>query len=307
MKKYQDFYIIGVDHCFGNMKTANCCFPSGVISSDTEPPFTNDLLEWNDKYYSIGAGHKEYSPDKATDDDYYVLTLAAIARELRREHITDAKVFIAAGLPLTWFDKHRERFIQYLLQHQTVDFTFRRVDYHIKIVGANVSPQGFAAVAEHLDNFQGNTMLCDIGNGTMNLLRIKNTVPDQTTMATEEYGAYQCVKTVRKALMDEHQAKIDEDTITEIVKKGTADIDNAYLQTAVGAAKRYTAGIFRVLREHDYDPKLMKLYVVGGGGCLIRHFSEYDRNRVCINADICAAAKGFEYIAYKQLVRKGGV
>lgn len=97
MKTLNNFKIIGIDHGYGNMKTANCCFPTGVIASDTEPPFTNDLLIWNNKYYSIGIGHKEFTADKFTDEDYYILTLAAIARELNRERITDAKIFIEIG------------------------------------------------------------------------------------------------------------------------------------------------------------------------------------------------------------------
>ena len=51
----------------------------------------------------------------------------------------------------------------------------------------------------------------------------------------------------------------------------------------------------------------MKLYVVGGGGCLIRNFADYDRNRVVINEDICATAKGYEYMALVSLNRNGGV
>ena len=45
----------------------------------------------------------------------------------------------------------------------------------------------------------------------------------------------------------------------------------------------------------------MKLYIVGGGGCLIRHFGKYDDNRVTINDDICATAKGYEYLASLRL------
>lgn len=107
MRKFNEMYVIGIDHGYGNMKTANCCFPTGVMKSDTEPTFVSDLLQWNGKYYSIGVGHKEFTADKFTDEDYYVLTLAAIARELRRERLTEASVFIAAGLPLTWVREQR--------------------------------------------------------------------------------------------------------------------------------------------------------------------------------------------------------
>ena len=33
MKNKNGIYIIGVDHGYGNIKTANCCFPTGVESS----------------------------------------------------------------------------------------------------------------------------------------------------------------------------------------------------------------------------------------------------------------------------------
>lgn len=256
--------------------------------------------------FHIGVGHKEFTADKFTDEDYYVLTLAAIARELRRERLTEASVFIAAGLPLTWVREQKAEFKKYLLQHSDVEFSFRNTDYRIKIVGAEIYPQGFAAVAENLGDFKGVNMLCDIGNGTMNLLRIVNKKPDAQRMFTEKYGTHQCALLIREQMMKHYHTIIDDAIITEILKKGTADIDGQYLETVIKTAKEYTAGIFHRLREHEYDPKLMKLYVVGGGGCLIRNFADYDASRVIINEDICATAKGYEYMALVSLNRNGG-
>ena len=48
----------------------------------------------------------------------------------------------------------------------------------------------------------------------------------------------------------------------------------------------------------------MRLYVVGDGGCLIRNFGTYDESRVTILDDICATAKGYEYLALMSLKRK---
>ena len=101
MKKYNDLYVIGIDHGYGNMKTANCCFPTGITAYDHEPLFTADMLVYADGYYLIGEGHKEFAPDKIKDEDYYVLTLAAIAKELKAENLTEAHIMVAAGLPLT--------------------------------------------------------------------------------------------------------------------------------------------------------------------------------------------------------------
>lgn len=89
MKTINNTKIIGIDHGYGNMKTANCCFPTGVCAYDAEPLFTADMLVCNDKYYLIGEGHKEFAPDKIKDEDYYILTLAAIAKEHKLRALSD--------------------------------------------------------------------------------------------------------------------------------------------------------------------------------------------------------------------------
>lgn len=94
--------VIGIDHGYGNIKTAHSCFKTGVAVYDKEPTFKNNLLIYDGKYYIIGEEHKEFKSDKMADEDYYVLTLAAIARELKVRNKTVAMVHIAAGLPLTW-------------------------------------------------------------------------------------------------------------------------------------------------------------------------------------------------------------
>ena len=52
--------VIGIDHGYGNMKTATRCFPSGVVRYDKEPIFQNNLLVYNGMYYQIGEEHKEF-------------------------------------------------------------------------------------------------------------------------------------------------------------------------------------------------------------------------------------------------------
>ena len=65
MRKFNEMYVIGIDHGYGNMKTANCCFKTGLLAYDAEPLFTGDMLVYDGKYYLIGEGHKEFLPDKS--------------------------------------------------------------------------------------------------------------------------------------------------------------------------------------------------------------------------------------------------
>ena len=98
---------------------------------------------------------------------------------------------------------------------------------------------------------------------------------------------------------------MDDSIINRVLRFGTTDIQADYLNTIRETAAGYVSEIFRILREHEYNPALMRLYVLGGGSCLIRNFGEYDADRVTINEDICATAKGYEYLC-EQAVRRGG-
>ena len=44
MKRLNDQMIIGVDHGYGNIKTANHCFKTGILGYDSEPLCTGDML-----------------------------------------------------------------------------------------------------------------------------------------------------------------------------------------------------------------------------------------------------------------------
>ena len=111
---------------------------------------------------------------------------------------------------------------------------------------------------------------------------------------------------VRENLLKQFGTATDETIIDQVLRHGTAEISERYLSAIQEIAKEYVSGIFRRLREHEYDPELMKLYVVGGGGCLVKNFGEFESGRVIINDDICATAKGYEYLA-RLRAKKGGI
>ena len=231
VKDHQGMKIIGIDNGYGNIKTANCCFPAGLTAHDAEPVFKDDLLVYDGRYYLIGTGHKEFKADKTGDDDYYILTLAAIARELNVYGLTDATVYLAVGLPLTWVSRQRADFKAYLMRNRELAFTFRGKAYRVEIAGVDVFPQGFAAVAGQIRDFQGVNMLCDIGNGTMNIMFINDRKPVVDRMFTEKYGTHQCMLAVRENVMRTHHATVDESIINRVLRFGTADIREDYLTT----------------------------------------------------------------------------
>lgn len=301
MKYYNNKVIIGIDHGYGNIKTANHIFKAGILKSETEPVFQTNMLVYGGKYYLIGEGHKEFNADKISDEEYFILTLAGIAVELSDYGLTQANVHIAAGLPLKWVSQQKKQFTDYLMRTPDVSFVFNKESYRIHIIGVSVFPQGFAAIYDRTATMRGMSVLCDIGNGTMNILFLKNGRPDPQKAYTEKFGTQQCVNAAKVAIMDRFHANIDESIIEDVFRNGTADIAADWLKTIRETASDYVRRIFDILRRYDYEPSIMKLYIVGGGGCLIRNFGSYDRTRVIINDDICATVKGYEKWAEHQL------
>lgn len=101
--------------------------------------------------------------------------------------------------------------------------------------------------------------------------------------------------------MREHNANPGEKILHRFLRKGTAGLDAALEETMRAAAAKYTGEVFRVLREHGYDSRLMKLYVVGGGGCMLKNYASLDNTVVTINDDICATAKGYEHLTLREI------
>jgi len=299
MKRLNDQRIIGVDHGYGNIKTANHCFKTGILGYDSEPLFTGDMLIYNGRYYLIGEGHKEFIAEKIKDEDYYLLTLVAIAKELKEAELTEANIVLAAGLPLTWTSGQKKEFAAYLGKNKEVDFNYKKVDYHITIDDVRIYPQGYAAIAEFAATMKGVNLVADIGNGTMNVLYMVNGRPRSGKMYTEKFGTYQCTLAIREMFMQKTQREINDAIIEEVLCTGTASIPTADIKIIRMIAKEYVEGIFRRLREHGYDEGTMMLYITGGGGCLVKNFKFVD--------DICAAAKGYEYLAEAQLKAELGL
>lgn len=305
MKRYNDSLIVGIDHGYGNIKTANTVTPTGITKLDAEPTFSKGVLFYEGSYYLIGEGHKEFISDKCQDSDFYLFTLMGIARELNHEGITSARVQLAVGLPLTWVNRQRDEFRRYMLQRESVDFKYEDKLYSVKIVGCFVFPQGYAAVIDHLKDMNGVNLLADIGNGTVNVMYINNRKPIATQSYTEKMGVNQCVIAASNAVMDKLGVKIDESIIQQMIRYGKADIAEEFSEVLTESISGYANSIFDMLRRYEYNPKLMRLYITGGGGKLIENFGTYEPDRVTIIGDICASAKGYEQFAVMQMKKEG--
>ena len=180
-----------------------------------------------------------------------------IARELNRESIASAKVYLAVGLPITWVGRQRESFRQYMLQRESVDFKYEDKLYSVRIIGCYVYPQGYAAVVEKLNEMTGLSMIADIGNGTVNIIFVSNRKVINTKTYTEKMGVNQCVKAASNAMMNKLGVTVDESIeesiapiVHEIRKIGTNLNQLAYFSN-IGQEYRVRAEIEAIRKTND--------------------------------------------------------
>ena len=258
---------------------------------------SKDYLEYDGYFYIIGEGHKSFIAEKQSDDDNYILTLAAIAKELNARNLTSARVHLASGLPLKWVQAQRESFRQYLMQNKIVQFRYKGRQYEVEIAGCTVMPQCYSAVAENLKDFKGMNLLADIGNGTMNIMYLNNGRAMESKSWTEKLGVFQCMKRIHNKVLDETGTNLMNEVIENYLRTGETDIAEPYASLMKEAAVSYVQEIFQKLKDYEYNESLMQLHFMGGAR-IVEAVGEYNRERTHFNHDICATAKGYEYYCY---------
>ncbi len=300
MIKFNETYIIGIDHGYGNLKTANTVTASGVKVHDIELPFKKEHLEYDGKFICIGENHKSFTADKTTDMDNYYLTLYGIAKELSLVGITEANVHLAVGLPLMWYSEQRDRFSEYMLQNEKVVFIYNGKQYIVHIESVSVYPQGYCAVYDRLKDMNGVNMIADIGNGTMNIMKVIVHKVITDSCRTEKLGVEKCVIEIRNALMNKFHEDIDESIIKKFLMNTEQELPQDYEKVMRSCTEEYCKSILNALYKYDYNSRLMKLYVVGGGAVVMNNHNVNPPN-VTFITDVCANAKGYECQAKRKL------
>ena len=180
--------VIGIDHGWSGMKTVSQVFTTGVKEITTEPAFFNNVVEYNGSYYKVGGRRLEVRDLKVENDNFYLLTLAAVAKELNRRGMRNANVLLSVGLPLTRFGAEKQDFIDYLSRNKEVIFRFDNEQYRMNIARVSVFPQCYAAVADRMKTLPKRVVVVDIGSWTIDIMPIEDSAPNEAECITIREG-----------------------------------------------------------------------------------------------------------------------
>lgn len=293
--------VIGIDHGYYAIKTKQVCFPTGIIRYEYEPYTMQNVLQYQGEYYVCGTGRQTLVKDKTANDNYYLLTLAALAQEIRkRKGERTAKVVLAAGLPLTGFGREKQKFKEYLFQKQLIRFLYEGERYEIQIEDVKLFPQGYSALAlypEYLKD-EPSVLLVDIGGWTVDLMRLDNAVPNAATCRSLELGVIRCIDEILEQVRRNTGLSITETQVERILQGKSYSMPAEVVSLIEKQGRLYIEKILSAITEAGFDLRAVPSIFMGGGAAIFQHrVSTQDRLcRPIYLTDIHANAAGYERI-----------
>ena len=294
--------IVGIDHGYYAIKTKHVSFPSGIIEYDYEPYTMQNVLQYRGKYYVCGTGRQTLVKNKTSNDNYYLLTLAAIAEEIKhRKAERKTEVILAVGLPLSSFGREKQGFREYLLRkEQPVRFLYESEWYEIQIKDVKLFPQGYSALALHPEYLKNepSVLLVDVGGWTVDLMRLDNSVPNAATCRSLELGVIRCIDETAEQVRRNTGLSVTEIQIERVLNGQSCSMDPAAKEIIVRQGRLYTEKILSAIMEAGFDLKAIPSVIMGGGASILkRHVTPQDGlcRQIYLTA-VHANASGYERI-----------
>ena len=272
--------IIGIDHGYYAIKTRHFSFPAGIVAYTPEPYTLQNTLEYGGRFFVCGTGRQPLLRSKTANDNYYLLTLAAIAKEIRQRGETQkCSVTLAAGLPLAGFGREKKPFRDYLLRSsqladglRPVRYCFEGTPYEVTIEDVKLFPQGYSAIAIHPELIQNepSVLLMDIGGWTVDLMRLDNGVPNAATCRSLELGMIRCMDETKEQIRRDTGLSVTDAQVERVLAGKNCSMDDKARAIIQRQGRLYTERLLSAAMEAGFDLKAMPVVMLGGGAAVVK-------------------------------------
>lgn len=307
--------IFGIDHGNGAVKGGNVNIPCGLVSYVSEPGrFMNeDILEYDGRYFTLSDKRMPFKEDKTSDEDYFILTLFALAMEARAEgtSLNGKEVVLGVGLPPADFGQQSVKFRNYFMEHSRhgVKFRLNRKPVSFNIKNVYVSPQNFAAVmcfkASLFKKYR--TVNCiDIGDGTVDLLVIRNGQPDLSVRVSDRTGMAVLRSEISNSIQQNFGLHLDSYDVEQVLMHEPTVLDGKVVDEIFRMADDWFSMIVNRLHTHVPDFRTNPAVFLGGGSLLLKEQIKQspDFKYIEFIEDVRANAIGYEKLAAARFGRK---
>lgn len=293
----QNVEIIGIDHGWSKIKTANSIFTTGVKRMTTRPALPNNIVYLGGQAYEVGGERLEVKEDKVSDSNFKILTDAAIGREMKARGLKNANILLAAGLPFTRFGAEKKGFINYLSWKGIREIVYEQKRYKVSLKRVSVFPQCYAAVADRLSTYKKKVIVVDIGSWTIDIMPIFEQKPIEGKSITIPRGLITCMRSINEECVRLMGSEVSEMEIEEVMRGKASDLPVKYLNIIQEGLKDFTQKVYYTIKECGYNLETTRIVFVGGGAIVMRLYGNFLSENIEYIEDIQANAKGYEYLS----------
>ena len=300
-------YIIGFDDGYQLGKTANFIFDNGVHRlGAVEPTLKENSLFHDGEFFKVGEGRTAITEDKISDDSARLRTMAGIAMELRNIGLYQAEIVLAVGLPFSNYGRDKLKLIDYYNRENVLDFSYEEQDYSVTIVKVIVCPQCYSAIASRLGNMKGDYLVVDIGSKTTDVVYVRNGFPVESKSITIEKAMVKWIKEIQRDMKVQTGKDIPEHEMMKVLLKEVSNLPVVYAELIHGMMREKIHSLELELAERGYDMDYINIIYVGGGALMARDHAGKYRSHTAYDCDLCANAKGYEFLAKQMMGKKVG-
>ena len=297
--------IIGFDDGYQLGKTASFIFDNGVHRLGAiEPTLKENSLFYDGEFFKVGEGRSAITEDKISDDSARLRTMAGIAMELRKEGLCNAEIILAVGLPFSNYGRDKLKLIDYYNQQNVLEFSYEGEDYSVTIEKVIVCPQCYSAIASRLGNMKDDYLIVDIGSKTTDVVYVRNGLPIESNSITIEKAMVKWIKEIQRDMKVQTGKDIPEYEVMKVMLKEESNLPQIYAELIRGMMREKIHSLELELSERGYSLDYINIIYVGGGALMARDYAGQYRSHTAYDCDLCANAKGYEFLANQMMGRK---
>lgn len=299
--------IIGIDHGYRNMKTSHTIFKTALEELKTKPDDLENVLEFNNHYYTI-SGEEVSSldtKDKSDSKEFYLLTLVALAKELDFRKKSNVKAIICAGLPIAWYDTQKEKFKKNLEATKNLVFSFNGKQYKVNLEAVKMYKQGICAYLTNIKNTSNldDFLLIDVGGGTLDFIPFEDGKPLHNQAKMLDNSMIYLYTVIKNYISTKFMTKISDKEISKIINEGEKKTNDEITLEVYKILKSYCKKQLNEAKQLQFHIDRGTLYFCGGGAMVFKNYAGLKDNAY-FNTDIHANAKGYEIMEYASNKKK---
>ena len=287
-------YVIGVDVGNSDTKSDNTSVFSGYKTFDVCPTMANEYLYYNGKYYAPTSTRFNYIPDKTVNENMYILTLIAIAKEIlyrrdkafskgqesaARKYIPDdiITVHLGVGVPPAHHAKLSKKYAEYYKERfkEQVDFSYENIDFHIQVKTVRVFTQDYSVVmvfgakSKYISQGFRRFAAVDIGGTTVDSVVVNDKVAEK--YKSVENGIISMYNEIEAQINTDYGVNLDHQACECILMDQPTIVKDEIKQKVKEITEDWTARIIGILRA-DLDFEAYPTIFIGGGSRMLKPY-----------------------------------